>query len=364
MSKAAQRWRWGLGHVRRASWGLACVATLTSLPRAAAADDAKPAPSSATVAGAASVRRIRSKKPTPPPGPSADAASATLHVTPAALGTPWTFELTNTDTTPLRLVMDGRLLTLDVLPPDAPHAEGDESEDAKPVAPHVSAKTGHPRAGKRVREIHCALPSEVRPETDDGHARILPPGYTYVEEFDPRLYCFDGYEAAALVPGTRVVARLGWTPPRKGPVAPPAQKVVVSAPARVDAETGRDLLVDVTVTNATSRPIRLMLRPETLAFEIESPRGIFQCAWRTHPGAPIAEVFKEIPPHGEVSANVLLSSVCPDEALQSAGLYTVLARLDTRHASGKAIGIDTFDGRVEGVAPTLVRIRRDHERRP
>ena len=35
------------------------------------------------------------------------AANATLHVTPGALGTPWTFEITNTDDTPLRLVTDG-----------------------------------------------------------------------------------------------------------------------------------------------------------------------------------------------------------------------------------------------------------------
>jgi len=350
------------------------------------------------------VLRARPRTPKPPPPPSTAPANATLRVNAAALGTPWTFELTNSDSTPLRIVTDGRLLTLDVLPAEPADADGDDDGDSSEKHPDArsAAKATHKRASaKRAREVHCELPSEVRPTTDGDNARVLPPGVSYVETFDPRLYCFDEREAAALAPGTRVVAHLGWPAPRTGTGVPPfiadesfggeersgvkeitaeavltpeplapstpdaaPTRVIDTAPARVDAETGGHLLIDVTVKNPSSRPMRLMLRPETLAFEVSSPRGIYQCAWRTHPGAPIAEVFNQIPPHGEVSANVLLSSVCPDAAFQSAGLYSVRARLDTRKASGKAIGIDTFDGRVEALAPTLVRIRRDHARRP
>ena len=82
----------------------ASMTLATSWPGDARADDPK------LVRAAVQGHR---KKPTTPATPS---ANATLHVTPAALGTSWTYEVTNSDTTPLRLVTDGRLLTLDVTP--------------------------------------------------------------------------------------------------------------------------------------------------------------------------------------------------------------------------------------------------------
>jgi len=107
-----------------------------------------------------------------------------------------------------------------------------------------------------------------------------------------------------------------------------------------------------------------MLRPETLAFEVSSPKGVVYCSGKTHPASAIAEVYSEIPPHGRASTSVLLASICPDTTFKSAGLYTVEARVDTRHASGKSIGLETFDGLVRANDPTLVRIRRDRARRP
>jgi hypothetical protein len=320
------------------------------------------------------------KKTKTPPPPSAPPAQATLHVTPGALGTPWTFELTNTDTTPLRVVTDGRLLTLDVTSGD------DDDDSAHKKKPSVT---------------HCVLPSELRPTTDEENARVLIPGITYVEEIDPRFYCFDSHDAAALTPGARVVARLGWPAPHTGKSSPPYEvdesfgghdrsgvkeltaeavtvpdtlddgegddhkhKLIVTAPVRIDAERGEQLSITVSVENPTTRTVRLMLRPETLAFEVASPRGVYTCGWPRRPGAPIAEVFTTIPPHGKVSSEVLPASMCPDTALAKAGLYTVRARLDTRRESGKSIGIESFDGVVNAEQPTLVRLRRDRVRRP
>jgi hypothetical protein len=288
--------------------------------------------------------------------------------------------MTNSDTTPLRFVTDGRLLTLDVTPGDGDPEDG----------PRPAAQRKRPRAA-----VHCALPTDIRPSSDADNVHVLAPDATYVEEFDPRLYCFDAREAAALVPGARVVAHLGWaagrgaarTPPfvadesfgadsRSGvkeltaeavvtpePMAIPepeggaAHKLVVTAPARIDAARGLDLLIDVAVENVTSRPIRLMLRPETLAFEVASPRGVHQCGWQRSPGAPIAEVFTEVLPHSKASTSVLLASVCPELTFRAPGLYTVYARIDTRRASGRSIGLSTFDGVVAASAPTLVRVR-------
>ena len=311
-------------------------------------------------------------------------AKATLHVTPAALGTPWTFELTNDDSTPLRLVTDGRLLTLDVTPDPGDDAKGDPA---------------HTHTTKRAVTVHCALPSEVRPTNDGERAHVLGPGVTYVEEFDPRFYCFDRQGAAGLVPFATLVAHLGWsgtapaTPPfvadeslsggtRSGvkqltaePVTVPdtlsseptgveAHPLAVRTALRIDAERGADASVEVTVVNTTSRPVRLMLRPKTLAFEVGSSRGVVRCAWKGRPGAAIAEVFSTIPPHGQLSTSVLLASVCPDSTFQKAGLYTVTALLDTRGASGSSIGLDTFDGIARAADPILLRIRQDHVRRP
>ena len=320
--------------------------------RPATAGASNPAPVPVPAAAHPSPPRIRATARKPKPPPSAPRAKATLHVTPGALGTPWTFELTNDDTTPLRLVTDGRLLTLDVTPDADAAARG-------------ATKAGH---GK----VRCALPDDMRPATDGDKARVIAPGVTYVEEFDPRLYCFDGREAAALSPGATLVAHLGWTAPGAGAIAPPfvadatldgdaragvkevtadavtvpetlpsddpaprRAPVVVRAPARVDAAVGRELVFDVSVENTTSRAVRLMLRPETLAFEVASPKGVSSCEWKRRAGAPIAEVFTDVPPHAKASTNVLPATLCPDATFQSAGLYTLRTRLDARHASGK-----------------------------
>jgi hypothetical protein len=309
------------------------------------------------------------------------AANATLHVTPGALGTPWTFEITNTDDTPLRIVADSRLLSLDLTP-------GDDGDDDAPPKKHG-------------RPVHCALPSEVRPSTDSDRVQFLPPDITYVVEFDPRMYCFDAHDAAALTPDAKLVAHLGWSPSSSRAGTPPfvadetlngqervgmkqlvsqtvtvpdtissepppmhRHALVVRAPTRIDAESGRTLIINVSVENTTTRPVHLMLRPETLAFEVSSPRGVYWCSGKTHQASAIAEVFRTIPPHGKASTSVLLASICPDATFKSAGVYTVEARIDTRHASGRSIGIETFDGVVHAEDETLVRVRRDRARRP
>jgi len=365
--------------VRRRFWPLAGVLVLVGVsPALANAPPAAVAPAPAPSATPPSAPRIprapQPRKPKAPPPPAAPSAALTLHVTPGALGTPWIFEVTNADTIPLRVIMDARLLALDVRAP--------RTSDGKPSP--IKAR--------------CALPGELRP-TDDDKARVLLPGVTYVNTFDPRLYCWDAHDAAALAPGAEVTARLGWTgtgasPPfvadqidggeaRSGvkevsaePVTVPdeladdedsdglAEALDITSRPRIDTDTGLHLAVLVTVENTTSRTVRLMLRPETLTFRVSSPRGVRSCGWTRGPGAPIAEVFTAIPPHGKASTEVLLSSVCPDGTLDAAGLYSVRAGIDTRNASGRSIGLDTFDGRVKAKKASLVRVRRDRAAHP
>jgi hypothetical protein len=322
------------------------------------------------------VRIIRPKKPKAPPPPSAPAAGLTLHVTPGAFGTPWTYELTNVDSQPLRVMTDPRLLMLDVTRPLAEGSKG------KPVT------------------AHCTLPSELHP-SDDDKARVILPTVTFVETFDPRQYCFSASEALVLVPGSEVVARLGWagtgtSPPfvadqidggearsgvkelRAEAVTVPdempepegeaaavhTEPLAVSTSARIDSEHGRQIDITVSVENTTSRTVRLMLRPETLTFEVASTRGVHECASKKGPGAPIAEVMTEIPPHGKTSTDVLLAALCPEGTVDAAGLYTVRAGIDTRRASGRSLGMQTFEGRVVAQRPSLVRVRWDKAPRP
>ena len=120
------------------------------------------------------------KPPEPPPLPP---ASARLWlITPTALG-PWTLRVENEGSVALRIPADGRLLRLEV----------QTDETAKPVS--------------------CVLPTSLRPSSFPADRELLlAPGHSYVESFDPRLFCF-GKNAAVLAPNAIVRARFGWEPP-------------------------------------------------------------------------------------------------------------------------------------------------------
>lgn len=121
------------------------------------------------------------KAPEPPPLPP---ASARLWlIAPTALG-PWTMRIENESAVAVRIPADGRLLRLEV----------QTEEGAKPVS--------------------CTLPSSLRPKNfPEDRALILGPGHSYVESFDPRLYCF-GKSAVTLGPNVIVRAKFGWDTPK------------------------------------------------------------------------------------------------------------------------------------------------------
>jgi hypothetical protein len=143
---------------------------------APAAEPAKPAPAA----------RPRGKEPEPElPEPELRFRL----IAPSAQGS-WTLRLDNEGSRWLRVPADIRLLRLEV-----------ESGDT------LSKKRGKP--------VKCA-PAALRPDAfPEARAILLGPGESYVETFDPRLFCF-GKEARALEGGALVRARFGWDPPRKG----------------------------------------------------------------------------------------------------------------------------------------------------
>jgi hypothetical protein len=279
----------------------------------------------------------------------------------------------NAEDTPIRIVADARLLWLEVTPRGARKAE------------------------------RCDVPADMRPTDDLSRTLVVPAGGSYVEDFDPRLYCF-GARGAALEPQAVVVAHLGWagrrtappfevssvdgadpvgpakaldSPPVGLPDEPTAAPIALPAPAPahpapaldaprvtlrsaewVDAATPDDVTIPVTLTNEGSHPVVVRLSPETLSFEATRATRVEACPWPGGTGAAVREAFTTIPAHGRADLSVVLRDYCTGHALDQSGLVSVRARLDTRSASGTDVGLQTFDGLVVAGRPTLVRLHR------
>jgi hypothetical protein len=316
-------------------------------------------------------------------GPPLETPHLRLTVDPSGDGFTWLLRIENTDTIPLRIVGDPRLISLDVTPPSPAHAA----------------------------TVHCTLPPEMRPSSDEENGVILPPQLSYVETFDSRLYCFDARQDRALAPGAKIVVRFGFgarrsnrappyvvtspsavpdraptkelasepftlpdRPPSSSPelsmapdtrypetlqadAAPLAPSPLsVSTPPRLDSTSFRDLTLSVTVTNTTSRPLSLLLRPETVAILATGPYGTTRCQWLVVP-SPIPELFSTLAPNGRTSTDVLVSSLCPAGFFDRAGLYSLRAVVDTRRVSAVSIGIRAFEGEIASKSVTWLRLR-------
>jgi hypothetical protein len=280
---------------------------------------------------------------------------------------------------PVRIAADARWLALDVTPRGA------------------------------LRPVRCEFPADMRPDDDLESALVVPPGRAYAESFEPRLYCF-GAKLAALAPGAIVVPHLGWTGPANAPPyavaaidgvepavsslkvldglpialpddptpVPEAAATPAGAPSAaeigaarlslastptIDSLAPESIEISLTLRNEGTEPTIVRLRPETLSFDVIAPDSVQTCVWPTVPGAPLREAYTRIGHQGSASISVLLSAYCSGHALDQAGLYVVRARLDTRKASGAAIGYRTFDGVVVAVTPTIVRLHRGNATR-
>jgi hypothetical protein len=112
----------------------------------------------------------------------------------------------------------------------------------------------------------------------------------------------------------------------------------------------------VTLRNEGSRAVTVRFRPETLAFDVTAAAGATDCVWPTPPTAPTRELYTTVPSGGSTTLSVLLGAYCGGHVLDNAGLLAVRPRLDTRKASGEAIGVRAFEGLVIATRPTLVRL--------
>ncbi len=140
----------------------------------------------------------------PPPPPPPDVAARLWLIAPGPKEA-WTLRIDNEGAKAIRVPADVRLLSFEVEVP---------SNDPK-------------QPKKKPTLYKCAAPDAMRPSGfPESRGLLLGPGQSYIESFDPRLFCF-GKNAAALVGGAVVRTRFGWSPPpkwalaaKKGPTPP------------------------------------------------------------------------------------------------------------------------------------------------
>jgi hypothetical protein len=127
-----------------------------------------------------------------------------------ALEGPWTLRIDNPGPKPVRIPADVRLLEMEVdlpEPPDPP-----EAPDADPKKKKAAAKK---KPAAKPKPLRCSLPDALRPSAfPEARALLLAPGESYIEKFDPNLFCF-GKSGAGLVGAATVRSHFGWKPPKK-----------------------------------------------------------------------------------------------------------------------------------------------------
>lgn len=307
----------------------------------------------------------------------------TLSVTPASQGAPWQLRVENAGDAPVRIPADVGLLTLEVTPP----------------APEATAKKA-----KKVAPVTCTLPSDARPSSDEGRELVIPAGRSWSATFDPLFFCFGARERRALVPGSQVKARFGFRPPTSkaakaapkppfavtpvgaavGALSPakmieaeaftlaerpsagqpveedtsaPPRDVTLSVPEAMDAARGVELATRVTLTNQSDRARTLLFRPDMVELRVTGPNGSVWCGAPRVLDAPIRELFRTVAAKGKLETSILLTSSCPPGTFDEPAVYEVLPQLDTTQASGREIGLATWEGVATSVKPLLVRVR-------
>jgi hypothetical protein len=346
--------------------------------------------SSLVVVTATTGARAEESEALPPPPLS-------LSVTPGTGGGPWKLRIENTGDVPVRLAADARLLVLEVTPPPG---------FVDPAAAKAKAKAKAKQSEPSV--IRCVLPDDARPQVDEGRELVVPGKRSWSATFDPALYCFGARERAALASGAVVKARFGWLapPPKAGakppakvaPLAPPfvaapvgaavgkvssvkaleaapftladnvASPPALPAPAgtetftvtmadTLDVARGSEISSVVTIANQTDKPVTLLFRGEVLRFNVAGPAGSVACGSQRVIGSPLRELYSTVGVKGRASTSVLLTAVCPSDTFDQSGIYRVTPVLDTSGASGRAVGLKTFDGTITGSAPLLLRVR-------
>jgi hypothetical protein len=319
-------------------------------------------------------------------------ANVALRIEAPDVAGPWKLVLSNDGDVPLRVAADGRLLTLEVAPPEEINIDdpyGTSTVKKKPPPPTV-----------------CRLPPELRPSAvTDERAVVLAPGSRYEEVVSPALYCFSPAEAKALVAGARVTAKLGFVETKAAAKAPPrppfavepaalsssvsplkeivadsfvvapapsasspdavsgdtsddptGPRLELTAPARVDSRDEKTVTTTLTVKNVGRRKARLHIRRDNLLFDIDGPDGSAHCGLPSSRRVVPRDMFDSLAPGASRSIEVWIGELCPNVTFDRPGLYRVRAGL-AFPAAPAADGNRAWTRTVIGKELMLVRIR-------
>ncbi|MCW5836383.1 MAG: hypothetical protein KIS78_28545 [Labilithrix sp.] len=328
-------------------------------------------------------------------------ARVTLKVTPDPSGGPWRLQIENAGEGPVRVAADPRLLILELTPaPDAAPAKGKTAPAAPRCVLPADARPSTDDGSDLVMPAKRSWSTTFDPLFYCFGAReraALVPGTTVKARFgwpapEPRA----GAKPKAPAPPfavTPVGASVGKVAPAKAleadafsltapvVVAKPVDEtawgagatdkdkekdkeadgttsaVTLSMPETMDAARGGELATTVTLTNGTDRPITLLYRPDMVQFAVSGPAGSVSCGSPRSVAAPIRELFVTVPVKGKTTTSVLLTTTCPAGTFDEPGVYRVTPRLDTTGASGRSIGLRTWDGLATGRGSLLVRVR-------
>jgi hypothetical protein len=358
----------------------------------------------ATVAGAAEPPRKSIKtsatrqeaKPEPKPPPEVK-----LVIETATTRGPWTMRVTNAGEVPVRVLADARLLSLSVTPRSArtpvrcdlpaDMRPSDELERALVVPPKRSyAESFEPRLYCFGSKLEALAPGAIvvaRLGWATGR-KIEPPYATSpIDGVEPELAPLKAIEALPVAlpdepssaewRGNDVAAperrRNDDAAPerrRNDDAAPERRRnddeqngadtprLTLHGPGSVDAVAPNNIALSLTLRNDGTIPAIVRFRPEVLGFDIIGPAGAEHCSWPVMAAAPMREMFTKLAPKESQTLEVSLGSYCTQHGLDKGGLIVVRPRLDTRKASGIAVGVRSFDGELTAVTPTVVRLHR------
>jgi hypothetical protein len=343
-----------------------------------------------------------------------------VSLTPGTGGGPWKLRIENAGDVPVRIAADPRLLVLDVTPPAgfvdptvktkrAPSAKAEEPKPARCVLPddaRPSTDEGRDLVvpskrswstnvdpvlycfGARERAMlvngatvtaHFGWPaplakSTAAATTTRGKTKpvVLAPPFVAapvgaaigkvapVKELVSAPVALTENVAGAGSP-TAATATAAATPSEGSSAPPPlppgSASLVVSMPDALDVARGNEISSTVTVVNEGDKAAVLLLRAEMLRFNVAGPAGSVACGTTRAVDAPIRELYSTIAPKGRASVGVLVNTLCPADTFDEPGIYRITPVLDTSQASGRTIGLKTWDGEASARAPMLLRVR-------
>jgi hypothetical protein len=136
-----------------------------------------------------------------------------------------------------------------------------------------------------------------------------------------------------------------------------APHLVLSAPARLDADNELTVGISFTVKNTGERPAMVHIRRDNLLFDVDGPDGPSHCGVPASRRRVPQELFSVLRPAAAQGLDVWVGEMCPDVVFDRPGLYRVWPTLtfpnttDTRAVQNWSTPLRTQE-------PILVRILR------